>query len=346
MAPTRTLTILAFAFSLAACSDDPAQSVADLGIADAGQLDSSVMDSSSSDATTDADSVDASPTDAAMSDGTVGDAAMIELCSSGSCAPRIFLLNTVALTGPDEEGRVPGFNLDGSEAIVCGQVDGMSPPPDNASGVDNSIGPTLGELVGDEMQNAIDDGSNLVVVQADGVDSLVNDSAVRITLWIARTPSGATLAHEGSGRLSPGQTFDTDALSYVDVAHTMAVYAFSSASIVGGRISATGGEALVFMPLMGTMLTTKLHEAQFRANIADGTLTQGVLGGAFDNEEFMTEFASHPELSELRTVFEATITNFSDMHPNIGGTMCSYTSIAVTFDGVNAVLSGTVVGGD
>lgn len=264
------------------------------------------------------------------------------LCTSGTCAAHVYLMNELTIPTMDEDGNVPGFNIDGTTDIVCGQEDAMGPSPDNIVGVDNSVGPTLGGLVMSMIQDNVDDGSVLLVMQLDGVDSFTNDNQVKLTIFLAEKPEGATLAHEASGRLSPGQAFDINELSFTDAAHTSPMILFANGKIINGRFQAGPADFPLSISLMGANLSLTVHNTQLRFNVSESLVSVGVLGGGLNIEEVNATVAATPALAEYATVVNTTLMSFADLDPNSEG-VCESASVAMTFAGVGATLTGDIV---
>ncbi len=275
------------------------------------------------------------------------------LCTSGTCAAHVYLMNELTIPTMDEDGNVPGFNIDGVvsttasgcevSGVACNAVcDATSPAPDNIAGVDNSVGPTLGGLVMSMIQDNVDDGSVLLVMQLDGVDSFTNDNQVKLTIFLAEKPEGATLAHEASGRLSPGQASDINELSFTDAAHTSPMILFANGKIINGRFQAGPADFPLSISLMGASLSLTVHSTQLRFNVSETLVSGGVLGGGLNVAEVNATVAATPALAEYATVVNTTLMSFADLDPNSEG-VCESASVAMTFAGVGATLTGDIV---
>lgn len=264
------------------------------------------------------------------------------LCSTGTCPEHVYLMNELSIPQMDADGNLPGFNIDGNSDEVCHQVDGMGPAPDNIAGVDNSVGPTLGGLVGSMIQDNVDDGSVLLVMKLDGVDSFTNDDLVKLTIFLAEKPVAATLAHDASGRISAGQAFDTNELSFTDSAHTMPMIVFANGKIVNGRFQAGPADFPLSITLMGASLSLTVHSTQLRFNVSETSIGVGTLGGGLNIAEVNATVAATPALAAYADVVATTLTSFADLEPN-GEGVCGSASVAMSFGGVGATLTGTVV---
>lgn len=266
----------------------------------------------------------------------------VELCTSGTCETHTYLTNVLSIPVMDTAGNVPGFNIDGTDATVCNQVDAMGPAPDNITGVDNSVGPTLGGLVGSMIQDNVDDGSVLLIMQLDGVDSFTNDDRVKLTVLLAEVPEGVTLTLDPSGRIAAGQDFDVNELSYTDTAHTMAAVTFDNGKIVNGRFQAGPDDFPLSISLMGASLSLTVHSTQIRFNVSETSISAGVLGGGLNVDEVNNTVMNTPALAEYAETVAMVLASFADLEPNSEGT-CESASVAMEFAGVEAGLTGTVV---
>lgn len=289
---------------------------------------------------------------------------------------RLYVINVLQLPMPSSDGsEIDGLDLDGTSEVVCGQADydatrRVCAPP-ATHGVDNALSGLLGPLTNDSIQSRIDSGSDLILLRVDGIDSLVDDPDVVVTAYAARARLGATLTHAGACatesptdpgcRLEGGQVFDIDAGS--------PEARFSSASIVRGRLEASGADVPVVATFWGTPFPLIIRGARISAAIRDTVLVGGVLGGAVQNRQFLNAIASVPAICSYTATVEPILAMYSDLVPTThgactladggpGGThcpsgstcdvathtcvSCAEASIAFDFEGV-AAIEGAIV---
>lgn len=111
-----------------------------------------------------------------------------------------------------------GFDLDGrisaaGDPETCGKADFTA--PDGTRGIDNQIAylaPVLDTLFNGAVDGliamGITQGTMLVGIGIDHVDSTQNDDCVSLSVWTLRRPSELTVGTDG--QLDPNQTFDVD----------------------------------------------------------------------------------------------------------------------------------------
>ncbi len=177
-----------------------------------------------------------------------------------------------------EDGlSAPGFNLDGRISGVddvksCGQKDLTSPTGEK--GIDNQLATLIPvmEFVGlgafeTLVQRSIEEGGLLLMLEFGGIDDLINDPEVTMTIRLgAGTPLLGT-----NGLLLAGQTFDP---------HLESPDALSPARIEDGVIMANDFQTRIPIVVFGVLYELTIKNAQFRAAItADGGLEAGLLGG-------------------------------------------------------------------
>lgn len=316
----RLVPLLVLACGLAACGDEehtPGSQATDTGAdatADAG-----------ADAVTDA----AASADSAMDAGVFPD---VEVPSS-------YVLVVDEITGTREEGRYVsyGFDLDGivsddGDEASCGHQDFTS--PDGETGIDNQFALLLpiiegagGQALEDLIQNAINDGNILVVLELGGLDDLQNDDDVSMTLM--RGVGNPVLGFDA--RLAPDQTFDVDPEGQYEYAEGL--------SVNDGVLRATGLEftlpVYVFEYLFPMDLTQGVVEVRFND---DGTAT-GRLAGAVQvsNVAYLAEEAAIP--SSFRDLLIQIASNYADMDQQPDGT-CNAFSVTFNFTATTAFIYG------
>lgn len=179
------------------------------------------------------------------------------------------------------EGISRGFDLDGSAAAAvdgCGIDDFVA--PDGRQGIDNTFANLLpiielagGQAVEDLVQDAVDSGEMLVMVEAHGYRDAQPGDCVPVD--VLRGAGAPTLG--GDGRILPDQTFDRN-------------FDFPSSSVPCGTVLEDGGLELAGfdfrLPLavFDESIDLTLRDAQLRMTPTDDGWT-AVMGGAVDASE-------------------------------------------------------------
>jgi hypothetical protein len=244
-------------------------------------------------------------------------------------------LDTMGFGVEIEPGVAPGFDLDNriskaDDETSCGHEDYIS--PEGTPGIDNqlaSIAP-LFDLFGigaaeTLIQNAIDEGGLLLLLQIDGVDDLQNDSEVIVTL---RAGHGIPLLGT-DGLLLSGQTFHLHPDTPDDRAEI--------ASIEEGVLEAGPFAATLPIVVFGIQYELVVEDARLRAVWTEEKgLVSGVFGGQVSLETLYTigETAAMDDgsvLPAIRAVFQGA----GDMAQDEDGA-CQAVSAALVFTGVSA----------
>lgn len=226
-----------------------------------------------------------------------------------------------------EDGNVAdGLDLDGAvtaagDTTGCGLADHVSPA--GLPGVDNSMADLLpaieersGVAVDEYVPDAIHAGALLLALQLDGVDSVVDDPAVTLTLYRANGPP----ALGADGALEWWQTLAVD--------EEVPPVVLPEAAIVDGRLVAGPLDlplpiqlfsASILLPVSGATLSVELGE--------DGAM-RGVLAGGLDVATWDTTLgAAIRSEADLAFTREALGTGH-DLLPDANGA-CSQVSVAL-----------------
>jgi hypothetical protein len=273
------------------------------------------------------------------------DTAVPELCEGGS--EYFFVASVLNVGQADPTGDpniVPGFNLDGlvsdgTDAESCLHTDFTSPPPDNEPGVDNQLGPILDAVgssldIGGTIAENILEGSVLILMEVEHVDSTMNDGCVTLNLYLGQMPAGVAMPvdSDGDGIIDANQTFDIDPASLVAGEPLISV----QGQIVNGRLSAGPVDIELNLPVSGATLNLNIRTAQVRLSFAGDNITAGVIGGGLNIVETVeTIVAIDPDAipeSLATSVLEAQ----ADLEIDDEG-FCTAVSIGLVFEGVPAV---------
>lgn len=248
----------------------------------------------------------------------------------------LYVINLLSIAAP--EGTADpltsvGYDLDGDSVVACNshfagdtaEFDGQA--PDFGSGIDNSLGGDLGALVNASMQASLDEGSNLLLVEVRGVDSLTDDPCVGVRLYPGTLPAGTTApVVDGAGHLAAGQTFNLLSATFSGLGR-----------IVGGRARSAGAELPLALPLLGTGLALPLRQTQVGFDLSASAVSRGVIGGSITTAEFLAAVRAEPSLAMYVGVIDSTFSSLADLDEDGTPTTCEAGSIALRFDGVTSL---------
>ncbi len=231
-----------------------------------------------------------------------------------------------------EDGVSPGFDLDGEVTGPdapgdCGQADyvGM----DGSAGVDNALARLLPFLDTTEavaveplVQQAINEGELLLMVDVQGLDDFTNDDSVDVTILRATgTPFVGT-----DDRLEAGQTFDVNP----DVEPT----SVEGASLVDGVLTAQGFHVFLPLRVFDTFLEFSFADAILEVTFHDDGSYSGVLAGRFDWSDMLDTLLAAPIDQSLKDLLPDLLLTLSDMRSDDG--VCRIMSATLEFEGKGA----------
>lgn len=255
---------------------------------------------------------------------------------------------------PEADGTTAvGFNLDDmvstGEGTTCVELtpDYTSINDPGEDGVDNALAslvPQLGMLLGDScpagtpaaeclsalLSQQIAEGSVLLVMEVRDINSYANDDSIALQLYLGKVPGcddtmPETCAPmlEGS-TLAPGQDFELTAVgSVVD------------GSITNGRMTANTPSLTISINTMDLMLDLILRNAEVRANITEGSLTNGAIGGSLRVQDIAD--AAEAIMPGLGMTVMSVLSGIADMEPQSADpTTCDALSAGIRFQAVEA----------
>lgn len=245
----------------------------------------------------------------------------------------------------------PGFNLDCNTSATCGQ--GGEPIQDGqwmgTDGIDNGLaaGP-LGQLVptllNQSLKPAILDGSALVLVRLEHVDSLTNDDCVDLSLLVGQVPAAyasnpqAYIDANSDGTIDSGLTIDVNPSSYDGSGNPISS---AQASIANGKIVAV--PSILALNLGSFTLQVPTSEVSF--DVSSNALSSGILGGVLPVTDFANAIAGLINMNPADLA--SSLLPYADMSSSDNN--CDSMSLGVTFTAVNAVVGndprGTSDGG-
>ena len=241
------------------------------------------------------------------------------------------IMRTFLMTQPDENGRVPGFNLDnevteeGDEAS-CREGDFVD--AEGRTGIDNQLAdlwavvePLVGEATEALIQGAVNEGRIAIVLELEDVDDLENDDDVTLHFYRGRIqPDIGNL-----GLIAPDQTVYFDK----EFPHTIV----ENLSIVDGVIEA--GPTVINLPIdiLDAFFVVRMEQARIRIKINSDGSFEGVFGGVVDLVNIFDELLQTNASQEAQLV-KPIFFNYADMNKGPNG--CTHASTAFQFEGTTA----------
>ena len=248
-----------------------------------------------------------------------------------------YVLAEVALIAEaNEDGSVIGLNLDD-------RVDDMPAPescnkldftgPNGEPGVDNQLslfGPILGLFGGDPaalIQGAINEGSLLILLEFEGLDSFENDNNVTVRIHFGTGPTDVG----NDGLLVPGQSFDIKP-------DTVSVE-MRNMRIVDGHMDADTFETVLPVAILDQRFNLPIFSGHVSVDFdtETGEIT-GLLGGGIPTQTLIDDLILMiPGGQDIAPIASLSLSRLADLEPNdIGG--CLHLSTAMTIHGVTAFL--------
>jgi hypothetical protein len=236
----------------------------------------------------------------------------------------------------NEDGSVVGLNLDD-------RVDDMPAPescnkldftgPNGEPGVDNQLslfGPILGLFGGDPaalIQGAINEGSLLILMEFEGLDSFENDNNVTVRIHFGTGPTDVG----NDGLLVPGQSFDIKP-------DTVSVE-MRNMRIVDGHMDADTFETVLPVAILDQRFNLPIFSGHLSIDFdtETGEIT-GLLGGGVPTQTLIDDLILMiPGGQDIAPIASLSLSRLADLEPNdIGG--CLHLSTAMTIHGVTAFL--------
>ncbi len=248
-----------------------------------------------------------------------------------------FVMSTLAFGRRDEQGAAWGFDLDHhvSEAgddEGCGHADLVD--PDGLAGVDSAFSGIVPALEASEagavaglIQDSVENGQLLLLVELSGVDDPVNDDCVDVRMVRgAGTPLVGT-----DGTLLDGQTF-----AAAPGAQPTQV---DCVPLVEGSVRAGPFPLDLQLQVLDVAVTFGLAEAYVRLDLAaDGRTAWGYFGGAVPTSNILV-IVDEGDLADIAPLVRGLVSAAADMEPNDAGT-CDALSIVFEFGGIEGFVYG------
>jgi hypothetical protein len=183
------------------------------------------------------------------------------------------------------------------------------------------------------LQDEVNAGNLLLLVQLEGIDDFENDDCVDVTILVAKVPEGEELVLEDE-RIAPGQAFEIDDASFAPPGEARV---FGQGAIDNGRLRMGPLTFPLDIPMGGDdVLPLVLLDAQVTFSGADtAALVAGIIGGGLDVA------ASVDAINTLfgeDVVSVAVLRALADLAPDINNENCERLSIGLEFAAVWAQL--------
>lgn len=260
-------------------------------------------------------------------------------CSEATIDPPnyAFVMTEVSLISTAEpDGSVIGLNLDGRvddepSLETCNKIDFTA--PDGTPGIDNQVslfGAVLGLFGGDPealVQGAINEGSLLVLLEFEGLDSFENDNDVTVRIHFGEGPTDVG----NDGRLVPGQSFDIKpGTTSVEVRNVR---------VVDGHVDVVGFETVLPVSILDQRFDLPIFSGQLSLDFdAENGEVDGLLGGGLPTRTLIDDLIRMiPGGQDVEPIATLALTRLADLNPNELG-MCDQVSTALTVHAVTAFL--------
>lgn len=293
------------------------------------------------------DDADTTPTDAAADTADSVDATVVQCTPPEPVMPtgcetneesesQLYLLHglDIARREPDTD-IMPGFNVDGcvTEAdgpTGCGQMDwryDVNRDGTLEEGIDNqlsTIAATLDPFI--DLQEAVDEGHTLLLIQLSGLDDLENDPCVDVTMVTGSLPPDAELAHEGD-RLAPDQAFVLDTAT--PIVSTQGV-------LTEGRLLLGPTDLTLDLNVAGESLAFPIDPAWMTFSVSETSLEWGILGGGTNLDDLIAAVVAILPDDVDPEVAREFLEPLTDLRPDENNENCSAISLAMVFEAVTA----------
>ena len=212
----------------------------------------------------------------------------------------------------------------GELSLSCGHGDFTS--PEGAEGVDNQMAMVwalaanlVGEAVVALLQDGINEGRMLVMLELGGVDDLVNDDDVSLTLYRSTDVPIVNVA----GYLVPDQTYRTDP--------SFPVATFEGAQIVDGHVKAGPFDLAFPIRAFNADFLVSMQDGYVEFDIDDAGRFSGHMGGIMDVHDVMQNMLQTNAAQEAELIYPI-VEDLADINRTEEG--CTHLSAALRFEGV------------
>lgn len=263
-------------------------------------------------------------------------------CSGDGTEPithTVVLAEVELIANAEADGSVIGLNLDGhvdddpsvDAPWACNRLDFTG--PDGTPGVDNQLslfGPILGLFGGDPaalIQGAINEGSLLILLEFEGLDSFENDNNVTVRIHFGTGPTDVG----NDGLLVPGQSFDVkpDTVSAE----------MRNVRLVDGHMEAGTFETVLPVAILDQRFNLPIFSGHLALDFdGDTGEVTGLLGGGVPTDTLINDLVLQiPGGEDVAPIASLSLSRLADLAPNEEGA-CKHLSTAMVIHGVTAFL--------
>ena len=241
------------------------------------------------------------------------------------------IVRTLRFMELEEEGVARGFDLDGrvsadGEEESCGHGDFIS--PEGRTGVDNqlaelweAIAPLVGEQAHALLQNAVNEGRVLLMIELEGLDDLQDDDDLTLRIFKGSLrPEIGTL-----GVISPDQSFDLD--------YESPISSISGVRLEGGLLIAGPFEVNVPVTILSLDAVVKLELGHIQLKIDEEGRMEGFITGAV-HVPTLTETLINTDAEQEARLVAPFFERNADMVKVDG--VCTYLSMGLSFEATRA----------
>lgn len=254
-----------------------------------------------------------------------------------------YVVNVLDFGSQDfDTGQTPGFNIDGCNTRVdgsagntgCGHMDhqydidqdGVVEGPER--GIDNmmsALSGALGSFL--DVQEMVDDGEILILVEVSGVTDLQNDSCVNAALYLGQLPEGEELENG----IEPGMMFEIDPDSLDDMGEPLVQ---AEGVLEDGRLIIGPVDIVLDIPFEGEEVTFAIENGQVALTLGENELSEGVIGGGLDVAD-LSQMVEELAGLDIGGLLEMN----ADLWEDENNENCESISISLTFGAVDAVVT-------
>ena len=244
-----------------------------------------------------------------------------------------FVISTMEFTELEDDGSVWGFNLDGlvtegGDSSGCGKADLVD--PEGKTGIDNAfvglmpiIENTEAAAVRGLLQDAVDSGELLVLVEITGLDDYQNDDCVTV----AMSPAVGTPMVGTDGAMLDSQSFARDPDYPPSVV--------SGVSVVNGRLVAQGFPITLSLQILDAPLVLSIPDGAIQVDLdADGNGASGHFGGGFSIDYLMQVLDENAIDDTLTELLRDVLPAVADLDGEAGS--CEYLSVDLQYEAIPA----------
>lgn len=273
-------------------------------------------------------------------DEPVPDDTGLEAASCDGGASFTWVMTAMRFSEMDDQGRTWGFDVDGhvsdsGDDEGCYKADFTD--PDGNEGIDNAVSGLLSAVEGQFpevsavstlIQDSINSGDLLLLFTVSGVDDLVNDDCVTVSVFRG----------EGEPFIgTDGAILDSQSFARSDLPPNSTVV---DAAIVDGKLTAHGLDLILPVKILDVELAFNIDDASVRINLSedDNIEIDGFFGGGVPKAD-VNVLSKEGDLGELADFIPGAVSLAADLFPDENGS-CTELSIAFELEGTAAFFYG------